>query len=91
MAADPQQSLTALTRLQAWKVGNPWTSDVYADLAGLQADVSALLDLVTRQQAAIKNLIAIREGEGGTMRINPATGWPLAWGEMPKVEASHDR
>ncbi|WP_376960133.1 hypothetical protein ABNQ39_20695 [Azospirillum sp. A26] len=82
---NPQEALTRLTRWRKAGGAADYTRQQF------NADVSALLDLVTRQQHALKNLIDIREGEGGTLRINPATGWPLAWGDMPMVEAPHDR
>lgn len=39
---------------------------------------------LNRAYAALENMRQINYGEGGTMRINPATGWPVEWGDMPR-------
>ncbi|CAO99386.1 hypothetical protein D9623_33490 (plasmid) [Azospirillum brasilense] len=78
---DPREALSRLTR---WRdKGAPGLVGAGTHL--FVADVSALLSLVEKQQEALTNLNNIRHGEGDTLLVNPETGWPVAWGEMPVI------
>lgn len=76
---DARSALERLTRALSVQPDAP-DERLFGVSAG---DLRALLSTVEQMRKALKNLIDIREGEGGTLRIDPKTGWPLAWGECP--------
>jgi hypothetical protein len=83
-------ALEAIARLTQLRGPDP-VGDYYPRVSDLRADVLTLLSTVEQMREALKNLNDIRNGEGGTLRVDPETGWPLAWGECPVApkEVSH--